>query len=59
MLTIYCLVHDLSMDPCSVGASQPTQRSKNLKTYVLQPLVVGASAAFGMSVGKLLLVITD
>ncbi|KAI0565630.1 hypothetical protein FGB62_16g027 [Gracilaria domingensis] len=26
--------------------------SKNLKTYVLQPLVVGAAAAFGMSVGR-------
>ncbi|CAN8074374.1 unnamed protein product [Agarophyton chilense] len=25
--------------------------SKNVKTYVLQPLVVGAAAAFGMSVG--------
>lgn len=25
--------------------------SKNIKTYVLQPIVVGAAAAFGMSVG--------
>ncbi|PXF43551.1 hypothetical protein BWQ96_06663 [Gracilariopsis chorda] len=25
--------------------------SKNLKTYVLQPLVVGAAAALGMSIG--------
>lgn len=27
--------------------------SKNMKTYVLQPLVVGAAAAFGMSIGML------
>lgn len=26
--------------------------SKNVKTYILQPLVVGASAAFGMSIGE-------
>lgn len=26
-------------------------RSKNVKAYVIQPLVVGASAAFGMSLG--------
>lgn len=25
--------------------------SKNVKTYIIQPLVVGAAAAFGMSVG--------
>lgn len=31
------------------------RRSKNVKKYIFQPFVVGAAAAFGMSVGALFL----
>lgn len=41
----------LSLYDMNVLTVHSIYRSKNLKTYVLQPLVVGAAAALGMSIG--------
>lgn len=50
---VFCLYKRWNQLTCiSYSPLSLSTRSKNVKTYVLQPLVVGAAAAFGMSIGK-------